>query len=289
MAEYLETIGVAVLAVGGIFAGRAFSRLGRPYWVIGYAAPFLLFGIIALARWFEAFTFVPPFLWLTAGRREFVVLAFSCTTLLTTALTQLSIRRQRVLVSFFMVIAVVHFSILPFALPAILKGSHARLETVIDPNRVCIQGTTYTCGPAAAVTALDRLGLEAEEGELAIVAHSNPVTGTPTDLLCTALEEIYGEDGLTCEYRYFDSIAELKAAGASIAVIKYSFMVDHYVAVLDISDDKIVLGDPLRGKRTLTHDEFLEIWRYDGVILKKGKKEELRPAPKMGQSYLAAR
>lgn len=289
MAEYLETIGVAVLAVGGIFAGRAFSRLGKPYWAIGYAAPFVLFGLIALARWFGGFSFVPPFSWLTAGRREFVVLAFSCTTLLTTALTQLAIRRQRVLVSFFMVVAVVHFSILPFALPAVLKGSHSRLETVIDPNRVCIQGTTYTCGPAAAVTALDRLGIEAEEGEIAVVAHSNPVTGTPTDLLCAALEEIYGNDGLSCEYRYFDSIAELKEAGASIAVIRYSLMVDHYVVVLDISDGEIVLGDPLRGKRTLTHDEFRKIWRYDGVVLKKGEKEQLRPAPTMGWSHLAAR
>jgi hypothetical protein len=289
MAEYLETIGVAVLAVGGIFAGRAFSRLGRPYWAIGYAAPFVLFGIIALARWFGGFSFVPPFSWLTAGRREFVVLAFSCTTLLTTELKQVAIRRQRVLVSFFMVIAVVHFSILPFALPAVLKGSHERLETVIDLNRVCIQGTTYTCGPAEAVTALDRLGLKGEEGAIAIAAYSNPVTGTPTDLLCGALEELYIEDGLTCEYRFFDTIAELKLVGLSIAVIKYSPMVDHYVVVLDISDDEIVLGDPLRGERTLTHDEFREIWRHDGVVLKKGEKEQKpRPAPRLGRSYLAA-
>lgn len=269
MAEYLETLGVALLAVFGIFMGKTSSRLKKPYRAIGYVAPFLLLGTIASARWFDGLTFVQPFTWLMAGRREFVALAPACTMLLTTALVRLPLRRQRVLVSVFMLIAVSYFSVLPFALPAVLKERLTKLETVVDPNGVCIQGTIYTCGPAAAVTALDRLGIDAGEGEIAIVAHTNPLTGTPTDSLCAALEGLYGDVGLSCDYRYFNSIAELKEAGPTIAVIRYSFMIDHYVAVLDISDNEIVLGDPLRGKRTLTHDEFIKIWRHDAVVLKK--------------------
>ncbi len=270
MAEYLETLGVALLAMFGVFTGKFFVRLGKPYWGIGYVAPFLLLGMIASARWFDGLAFVQPFTWLMAGRREFVALAPACAMLLTTALARLPLRRQRALVNVFMVIAVGYFSVLPFALPALLRGRLTALETVVDPNGVCIQGTIYTCGPAAAVTALDRLGIEAGEGEIAVVAHTNPLTGTPGDALCDALEKLYGDAGLTCDSRHFDSIAALKEAGPTIAVIKYSFMVDHYVAVLDISDDEIVLGDPLRGKRTLTHAEFMDIWRRDAVVLKMG-------------------
>ena len=269
MAAYLETTGVVLLAVFGILIGRAFSRLPKPYWAIGYITPFLLAGMVFLARRVGALQEVEPFSWLMAGRREFVALAISYTMLMTTALARLPLRRQRVLVNIFMSIAVIYFSILPFALPAILQGRLAALETIINPNGVCIQGTAYTCGPAAAVTLLGSLGIRAEEGQIAVAARSTPVTGTPSDLLCDALTDLYAENGISCESLQFDSIKELREAGPTMAVIEYSFMVDHYVAVLNITDDKIVLGDPLRGKRILTHDEFSKIWRQEGIVLKR--------------------
>ena len=51
-----------------------------------------------------------------------------------------------------------------------------------------MQSNGYNCGPAAAVTALRRLGLPAEEGELAILAHTSSAAGTSCDTLCTAIE-----------------------------------------------------------------------------------------------------
>jgi hypothetical protein len=55
-------------------------------------------------------------------------------------------------------------AIVPFLAPAFNRGYLAGLKTRIDADGVCRQSSEYTCGPAAAVTALRKLGLPAEEG-----------------------------------------------------------------------------------------------------------------------------
>ena len=56
-------------------------------------------------------------------------------------------------------------------------------------------------------------------------------------------------------------------AATAVALVKYRLMVDHYVAVLDVTDDTITLGDPLTGSRELSHDEFRAIWRRLALVL----------------------
>src|SRR5262249_12449471 len=102
-----------------------------------------------------------------------------------------------------------------------------------------------------------------------ILAHTSPATGTPPDVLARTLQERYGKDGLSSEFRVFDNVAELKAAGMTLAVIKYSFWVDHFVTVLEVKDDEIVVGDPYQGLRKLSPDEFAKKWRFVGVVLKR--------------------
>ena len=57
--------------------------------------------------------------------------------------------------------------------------------------------------------------------------------------------------------------------GVTITVIKLTLLIDHYVAVFEVTADDVVFGDPLRGKRTLTHDKFLKEWRYTGIVVKR--------------------
>jgi predicted double-glycine peptidase len=119
------------------------------------------------------------------------------------------------------------------------------------------------------VTALRRLGFPAEEGEIAILAYTSTATGTPPDILARALKQRYAEDGLESEFRVFKSIDELKDAGLTLAVIKYSFMLDHYVTVLEFTDDHVMVGDPLRGKIAIARAEFEKQWRFVGVVLRR--------------------
>jgi len=143
------------------------------------------------------------------------------------------------------------------------------LHTRINGEGICLQNTGYTCGPAAAVTALRRLGLPAEEGEIAVLSQTSSFTGTPPDLLAGALRQRYDKDGLIVEYRFFKNLEELQQAGLTLAVVKFSFMVDHYVAVLKVTDAAVVVGDPLSGLETISREEFLERWRLCGITLQR--------------------
>ncbi len=259
-----QSVGVVLLAGAGVFLGRWFSRLKNRAWTIGYTVGLLLAAAIAAPRWAPRIEAVFPFSWLMAGRTEFAAMAVICTALLTIPLVRLPQRRQRVAVSIFMVLFAVYFSVLPFLAPAFSYAGLSRLETTIDGNGICIQSNGYTCGPAAAVTVLRHAGVQAEEGALAIRAHTTPFAGTPADALCGAIGDEYG---VPCRTVYHDTIAELRGHTPFIAVIKAGFMVDHYVAVLSVTEDKVVLGDPVRGRRTYTHEAFMAKWRRCAIIL----------------------
>ena len=48
-------------------------------------------------------------------------------------------------------------------------------------------------------------------------------------------QEWFGAQGLQAEYRHCKSVRELRGPGFTLAVIKFGFMTDHYVTVLELS------------------------------------------------------
>ncbi len=65
------------------------------------------------------------------------------------------------------------------------------------------------------------------------------------------------------------SVAELRSIVPFLAVIKFNIMLDHYVTVLEVSDDGVTVGDPLLGLTKLSRAEFEDKWRFVGVVLKR--------------------
>lgn len=266
MNPWLETIGIILVALLGVFLGKMFSHLRKAYWMMGYFLSLLLIAFLAVTRCSNSLAFVPPFVW-TAGRVKFVIFSLAVTMGLTTPLSRLPHKFEKVAVFILMVTIVVWFSVLPFLAPALLKGHLANLKTKVDSNGICYQSTDYTCGPAAAVTALRKLGLPAREGEIAILSRTSPVVGTLPSCLQAALQNRYGDEGLKCQYRRFDSIAQLKDVGIILAVVKSALLSDHCVAVLEVSDGMITVADPVVGKELLSHKQFEKIWRFSGIVL----------------------
>ncbi len=261
---WIETVGVAGFAAVGVAAGRWCSTWRKPWWLTGYVVSLLLMVVIAAARWFPRLELSPPFAWVMADRLEFALLAPIVALLLTTPLSRLPRRRARVLLAVLMVACIAAFSVLPFLLPAFNYRHLAGLKTQVDAEGVCIQGNGYTCGPAAAVTALREIGVKAEEGTLAIAAHTTRAAGTPSDSLCSAIRREYGID---CRQVYFRTIDDLRGKEPVIAVVKYALLIDHYVTVLEVTDSTVVVGDPLVGRGELTYEEFAQRWRKHGIVL----------------------
>jgi hypothetical protein len=266
---WIETLGVLLLAFAGIGIGKWFAK--KPYWILGFVVPFFFLLIIGFARYFSGLEFFAPVSWLMAGRREFAAIALITAMLLATPISRSGSKSLKILVYIFLACIIAYYSVLPFLLPGIIREYLLGLKTRFDHKGVCLQSNGYNCGPAAAVTALRQLGLAAEEGKLAVLAHTNPIAGTPPDSLCLAIQKHYADEGLLCKYARFKSISELRGQEPVIALVKYSFLVDHYVTVLAVNEKTLTLGDPLAGFRKLSHKDFQRVWRYRGLVLRKAK------------------
>jgi len=260
---WIETVGVVVLAGAGVLAGRFSARWRHPWWLVGYFVPLAIVVAISLSRWFPWLELQWPLRWILVGRTEFALLALVYTMLLTTLVARLSHRREKVLLSVLMVACVFSQSVLAFLGPALSYRKLTELETFIDGDGVCLQTTDYTCGPAAAVTALRRIGIEAEESELAILAHTGRMAGTQPDVLCRVIQERYG---VPCRQVYFPDVSELRPHAPVVAVVKFSLLIDHFVTVLEVTDSGVVVGDPLKGRVEMTPEEFAGRWRRCGLV-----------------------
>ena len=275
MNPWLETTGVVLIALFGIFAGRVFSCFRRPYWLLGYILPAVLIAILATVRFNNALYFVPPFSWMVASRLRFVVLSLAVSMGLTVPLSRLPYKFEKLIVCILMAGFVIWFSVLPFLVPALIKERLSNLQTMFDKDGVCRQTTGYTCGPAAAVTALGKLGLKADEGELAVLSYSSPVIGTLPACLTSAIRDRYSADGLRCQYRRFESIDQLRNAGVTLAVVRNAFLLDHCIAVLDVSEDAVIIADPAMGTQLMPCKQFEKIWRFCGIVLQRNLMQKI--------------
>lgn len=269
MDVWFDTLGVVLVVVFGICLGLFISNLRSPYWSFGYFVPFILVGVLLFVRFFPEMRFRYPFCWLVHGRVRFVVLCLVATVGLTTPFSRLRYSFERIGVLLVMSLLVIWFGIVPFVSPAFVREDLSGLETRLDAYGVCYQTTSYTCGPAAAVTALGEMGISAEEGELAILSHSSPVTGTLPSCLSGAINERYGSEGLRCRYRHFDSVNQLKEYETVLAVVKDTLLTDHCIAVLGVENGYVKIADPIYGRVSVLRGEFEKDWRFSGIVFER--------------------
>lgn len=274
MISVLLTIGIMLLALLCALLGGWLSRLKSPLWVSGYVFAIAGAFSIILARFFPLLALNPPMRWVMYNRIEFALLGLAFALAMGTLIPRLNHTREKRLLGFTLILVVFCISGIHFLMPAFLHSTFRGFTTNLTKEGICIQNTSYTCGPAAAVTALNRLGLKSEEGDLAIEAHTTSLIGTPAGSLAIAIENMYRHENLTATIRLFKDIDELEQTdGIVIAIVKYSFMVDHYVTVLSVNETHVIVGDPLEGKKTVTREKFKNIWRFTGIVVKRPEQE----------------
>ena len=271
MGPWGEVIGVVALACIGAGAGYLLSLLPKPYWLVGFIPPLLV--LIALGL--PTLDHMASFQWLTANRRENAVAAIPIAMMFFVTLRHLKTRQLRILVVLLAAVSEVYLALMPFLMPALAEPYFRRLKCVIDSDGVCIQSTGYTCVPAATVTVLRRLGFEATEGEIAILARMPLWEGAHFGLLEAGLKKRYGPQGLRFVNRQFGTVEELRKAVPALVSSKEIPGVGHCVAVLEVTDSEVVIGDPTGGYRKLSHEYFMKIWDGWGIALSR------EPVPKM--------
>jgi hypothetical protein len=265
---WLESLVVLGIGAAAFLLGRWCSGLPKRYWMIGYFLPLSLLLLYFLAMFDPRIALTPPISWMLMGRARFASFNFVAVVMLAVPLFRLPNKRSRLVVSVLVVVLTL-LSALPFVAPAFNRSHLAGLKTRIDADGVCHQSNDYTCGPAAAVTALRKLGFTAEEGELAILAHTSSIAGTEPDVLAAELRKRYGPEGLVAEYRSFRDVEELRKAGLTVAVVKFNALQDHCVAVLGVETNHVIVGDPLTGMSLITTKEFENKWLFCGIALKR--------------------
>jgi peptidase C39-like protein len=271
MHEILNTLLVTGLAVGAAWVGTRLARLPGRAWMWGWVVPLGILYAAAMGLNFPQFSFTPPLSWITGGWGRWIVVACTASMTLGTLISRLPKSRSHGVLWMLCGVVILRTAAAPFLSPLFTQGTLRSLITQVDGHGVCLQGTFYNCGPAAAVTALRRLGFAAEEGELALLCGTTCLIGTPDDFIADGLREKYGPQGLVVERRYVASIDELRGWPVSIAAIKYNSFVDHYVTVLGFKGDQIVLGDPLCGEDTRPVEDFVKDWRHVAILLRRDR------------------
>jgi hypothetical protein len=202
--------------------------------------------------------FVAPVSWMVGAKVDPVVMAGAIACLLTVLGGRMRQRRQRLAIGVLMSVMMAFYGIVPLIMPLMVRADLLAGTTHVDLHGVCLQTHGYTCGPAAAVTCLHALGVKAEEGRMAVEARCGPVVGTDGTLLAEAVNRNYGAIGVRCAYRYAGTLEGLRVpAVATVVSLRYG---GHDVAVLAVSKDEVVVGDPLSGRDRWPRAEFLAEW-----------------------------
>ncbi len=266
--QWLTVLAVTGAALAGVLLGLASARLKGNRGLTGFFAAMGIVLLVVLGRRFPAVLPYAPVTWIMQGRVEYVAMGLAATMGMSTLLPRIPRPRMRWLVGIFMVVAALRHAVLPFAYPLFIRDQWKDSETMYAKGAYCRQSTHYSCGPAAAVSALAHLDVPASEGELVIQAYTSPVAGTDGDLLADAINRRYSDIGIAAKATFFRSINDLKNAGVAVVQIKYSFWVDHFVAVLEVTDEEVVYVDPINGqKHRDTHESFEQRWRKCGVTI----------------------
>lgn len=264
----IETLLVLGLACGCAWAGYTISRRRSGLWLFCFCLSFLLIVLVVVLHRVPTLAYRPLFVWLSGHANAFIVMAAGVPFVFALLIPRLRIRRQKIFLTIFAGLITAYFIIPPFLDPALLYAAMADSDTWLEDD-VCLQTTRYTCGAASAVTALKQFGIDAEEKEMAYAASTCRAWGTPVYTLAKAIEKTYADQGIVCTIKTFETVDELIENCPVIVVVKHRLMIDHYITVLEVGPDDVLVGDPLSGRERLPRAAFERTWRKIGIIVSK--------------------
>lgn len=127
------------------------------------------------------------------------------------------------------------------------------------------ENVDYYCGPAVVQMILLGHGIERSQDELAKILGTDE-TGTDAD----AIKKLLTSLGFVVERKNDATLADIEAALALGASVIVGYIepdeneLDHYGIVADLTQDHLVIVDPLLGPElTMTREDFESRWKDD--------------------------
>jgi len=239
----------------GIFLGKKEKRIHLP--VLG----FILLPVVVRIISTQTSLNFPPFNWFIGGRIADLIVCFCVLVIFGAGYGSIEIRRKRIAITVFSVLITMFYVIYPEFFSIFLQGKLQKLQGNIYKEGICFQTSRYSCGPASAVMFLHAVGVKSTEAEMAALAETNNLTGTYIDKLTNAVNIKLKPAGLKAKYEKtdYDTIQSLNKP--FLAKINLRFMVDHYIVVFEVTDDEVIVGDPLEGRGLYSKKAFLKKWR----------------------------
>jgi hypothetical protein len=256
---YVQLAAFPILATVAVVGGLRLAGCRR--WWMGVVLPLGVFGLVIAGHRSAWLRFVAPASWAVDADWGPLLMTAAIGMVFATLMPKLPRRSTRVYVGAAMGFMLVNYGLLPAALPLVSRVVLAENVTTIDRDGVCLQSHNYTCGPAAAVTCLVRLGIRADEATLAADSRCAPALGTDGHLLAAAVTRRYPE--IRCGYRYVERVEDIRPP--AVTDMYLPGIGGHYVAVLEVRDGMVIVGDPLRGQEVMARGEFLAAWTHGAI------------------------
>jgi len=140
----------------------------------------------------------------------------------------------------------------------------SRLKTHFASAGICMQTTGYTCGPAAAVTALARLGYQAQESSIALASETGRYYGADEFRLAQAMNQT--AKGLHCHVADFRSVDDLRGLPPVIVIINLGADIAHYIVILKFDGKWAECADPMAGHIRKPREMLERDWTGRGII-----------------------
>lgn len=261
---YAQLLAFPVLSIGGIFLGVRVARVR--WWWMPVVLAFLVIGVVILGERTERWRFVPPMAWLVRLEWNPLVMTAAIAVLLTILLVRLPRKSTKCVLGVAMGAMLLVYGLFPAVMALAARGTLLSTATRMDYSGVCRQSHGFSCGPASAVTCLGRFGYHADEGALAVAARCGPGVGTDGWALAAAMER--AAPGLRCTYCYVGSLDALSTP--CVADMNIRGIGGHYVAVLAVEKESVLVGDPMGGPENLSREVFESEWKH-GAIEVEGK------------------
>ena len=251
-------VGFALLGLACFALGRSVGRTGKSAALTGYAAILALLIAKAvlnhnpplefsLLGWWPDYIFLQSYLIFPLG--------LTCLGLAAGLLPPGPNRRAVTVLAGFLVVVSLWTERWIFVEPD--RSSTARA----DEQHYCPQSTSYSCGPAACVSLLSQLGIDATEGEMMALCRTPSYGGTSLFRICRGLSLKLGDD---YSVRIIDGSPERLQRRGGPAIVPAGRV---HAVTLQFTDEGVTVIDPGEGVETITFEEFAERFGGPAVIV----------------------